>query len=82
MTTAAKCDTIYPGLFGLLSGGTVWRFVCFWIPRSKIRRCIYSKLSIYDILQPQLRCPSVTSSMIGGVNQAKCAPPILPTLIC
>ena len=32
-----------------------------------------------DIFEPLI--PLVTSSVIGGVNQAKCAPPILPTLI-
>jgi hypothetical protein len=34
---------------------------------------------MYVISQPFSRFPSVTSSMIGGVNQAKCAPPILPS---
>jgi hypothetical protein len=34
---------------------------------------------MYVISQPLSRFPSVTSSMIGGVNQAKCAPPILPS---
>ena len=32
-----------------------------------------------DTFEPLI--PLVTSSVIGGVNQAKCAPPIFPTLI-
>jgi hypothetical protein len=40
---------------------------------------LLQKSMMYVISQPLSRFPSVTSSMIGGVNQAKCAPPILPS---
>jgi hypothetical protein len=52
-----------------LSGSSDRRFAAASAPEGKM----------YVISQPLSRFPSVTSSMIGGVNQAKCAPPILPS---